>query len=345
MVKVLIVDDSALIRKMLTDILSADPDIDVVGTANDPYIAREKIKQLAPDVITLDVEMPRMDGITFLKNLMRLRPMPVVMLSTLTNAGALVTLDALEIGAVDFIAKPQVAGETLFMYADVIRDKVKSAARAQVRQFEPDRFTQKASIQALDKSVKASAHTVIAIGASTGGTEAIKDVLMQLPGQMSPIVITQHIPAAFSTSYAQRLDRTCQMNVVEASDGMAVASGYAYLAPGDKHLTFQRAGGHLTCRLLDGDLVNRHKPSVEVMFDSLRETHSGRIIAIMLTGMGADGAVAMKRLSDAGHPCLVQDEASSVVWGMPGAAYKLGVCDRPVGLQTMGKEILQYLKR
>ncbi len=341
MVKVLVVDDSVLIRQLLSEILSSDPEIQVVGTAADPFIAREKIKLLNPDVITLDIEMPKMDGITFLKNLMRLRPMPVVMVSTLTQSGALVTLDALEIGAVDYISKHELEGSNA---ASDICAKIKTAAAVKVNAFDPDRFTQKSKIRAIDKDVKLS-DKMIAIGASTGGTEAIKDVLLRLPGQMSPIVITQHIPAAFSASYAQRLDRECQMNVVQATDGMKITPGYAYLAPGDRHLLFQQGPKGLVCRLGDGPLVNRHKPSVECMFDSLRETHTGKIISIMLTGMGADGAVAMKRLKDAGHTCIVQDEKSSVVWGMPGAAYELGVVTETTPLLKIPDAILTALKK
>lgn len=344
MVKVLIVDDSALIRQVMTEILKSDPDIEVVGTAADPFIARDKIKQLNPDVITLDVEMPRMDGITFLKNLMKLRPMPVVMVSTLTQTGGLVTLDALEIGAVDYIAKPQGDGESLADKALIICEKVKAAGGARVKPFDPEGFSQKSTIQALDKAVQLN-RKVIAIGASTGGTEAIKDVLMQLPGQMVPVVITQHIPAAFSSSYAQRLDRNCQMNVVEVTDGMKVNPGYAYLAPGGMHLSFQKVGQGLVCRLLDTDLVNRHKPSVEVMFDSLRENFTGDIVSVMLTGMGNDGAQAMLRMKKSGHDCIVQDEESSVVWGMPKAAYDLDVVDNLSALKQIPQEILMKLKK
>lgn len=340
--KTLIIDDSAVIRSVLTEILSADPEIEVVGTAADPYIAREKIKQLQPDVVTLDVEMPRMDGITFLKQLMRLRPMPVVMLSTLTQAQGLVTLDALEIGAVDYIAKPNTQGESLQAKAQEICEKVKVAARASVSAFNPSRFKQKSIIYALDKKVQKS-NKIVAIGASTGGTEAIREVLKQLPGQMVPVVITQHIPGAFSSSFAQRLDRNCQMNVVHAADGMKLAPGFAYVAPGDRHLGFSKAGSGLVCSLADSELVNRHKPSVEVMFDSLRANYSGEIIAVMLTGMGADGAEAMLRIKQAGHPCLVQDEKTSVVWGMPKVAYQLGVTSKPIPLPQIPEAIVAAL--
>lgn len=344
MVRVLIVDDSALIRQVLTEILSADPDIEVVGTASDPFIARDKIKQLHPDVLTLDVEMPRMDGITFLKNLMRLRPMPVVMVSTLTQTGGVVTLDALEIGAVDYISKPQADGKRLQDISSDIQAKVKAAAKANVQPFDPVRFQQKSTLRALDREAQKS-NKIIAIGASTGGTEAIKDVLIQLPGQMVPIVITQHIPGEFSSSYAQRLDRYCQMNVVEAKEGMSVRPGYAYLAPGDRHLVFSRSHSGLICHLQDTELVNRHKPSVEVMFDSIREAHKGQLIAIMLTGMGADGAEAMLRMKQAGHDCIVQDEATSVVWGMPGAAFALGVTPQATPLHAIAPLLMEKLRK
>ena len=344
MTKVLIIDDSALIRKVLSEVLSADPDITVVGTASDPFIGRDKIKLLNPDVLTLDVEMPRMDGITFLRNLMKLRPMPVVMVSTLTQAGALVTLDALEIGAVDYIPKPSVEGTGLMALQQEICDKVKSAANARVNAFDPDRFVQKSTIQPVDREVQ-KANKIVAIGASTGGTEAIKDVLMQLPGQMVPIVITQHIPAAFSSSYAQRLDRNCQMNVVEAADGMKVSPGYAYLAPGDRHLTFAKSGANLLCRLSAQPPVNRHRPSVETMFDSLRENYTGHIVSVMLTGMGADGAQAMLRLNQAGHSCVVQNEETCVVYGMPKAAYSLGVTAKTTPLPKVATAILTEIRR
>ncbi len=343
MVKVLIVDDSALIRKVLTEILSSDDEIEVVGTASDPYIARSRIKQLHPDVLTLDVEMPRMDGLTFLRNLMRLRPMPVVMVSTLTQAGGAVTLDALEIGAVDFIPKPVLEDDGLLAMREEICEKVKSAATARISHFDPDGFIPKSNVQTIDRDISLT-DFIVAIGASTGGTEAIKDVLKQLPANMVPIVITQHIPSAFSSSYAQRLDRNCDLNVVEVKDGMKVTPGYAYLAPGDQHLTFQLSGHNLVCRLSDLPPVNRHRPSVEVMFDSLRDAYKGKIISVMLTGMGADGAEAMHRLNQAGHRCFVQDKDTSVVYGMPKAAFELGVTNHTTPLYKMATAILEALK-
>lgn len=339
MIRVLIVEDSAAVRAVLVSILTEDSSIDVVGTAEDPYEAREKIKALNPDVITLDVEMPRMDGITFLKNLMRLRPMPVVMLSSLTEKDSQVTLDALEIGAVDFIAKPNSREESLNSAADIICARVKAAAGAVVTQFDPEKF-QARTDPAMLKRHRIRKDVVVAIGASTGGTEAIKDIICQLPENSAPVVITQHIPASFSSAFARRLDRRCRMEVSEAQDGMKLQAGHVYIAPGDRHLTFESKGDRLFCQLSGDDPVNRHRPSVEKMFDSLLQNHSGRIVAVMLTGMGDDGADAMLRIAKGGHTCLIQDEQSSVVWGMPKAAFELGVSRELTPLRKIGAEIL-----
>ncbi|BCE00852.1 protein-glutamate methylesterase/protein-glutamine glutaminase [Marinicellulosiphila megalodicopiae] len=342
-IKVLIIDDSALIRSILKEILSADPNIEVVGTANDPMIARDKIKQLNPDVLTLDVEMPKMDGITFLKNLMRLRPMPVVMISTMTQKGSQVTFDALAIGAVDFVAKPRLDQEnSLAEIRDEIIEKVITASKANVLtlQSEIHQPTQKIKTVASIKNVN---DKIICIGASTGGTEAIKDVLIQLPPNMPPIIITQHIPAAFSTSFAERLDRNCQLNVLEAVDGMKLSPGFAYLAPGDFHMTIHGSPSNCTIKLNESEKVNRHRPSVEVMFDSVYEVYRNKAVVIMLTGMGADGAEAQKRLHDKGVYSIVQDEASSVVWGMPGSVYQLGAYDKVLPLNQIASFLLMKL--
>lgn len=345
MIKVLVVDDSVAIRQVLKGIINNDRELTVVGEASDPFEAREKIKKLNPDVITLDVEMPKMDGITFLKNLMRLRPMPVVMISTLTQTGAPVTLDALEIGAVDYIPKPSASGAALAEVSEQICEKLKIAARATVRAFDRDSFVQKSAIKPLVKALgDGKGKGIVAIGASTGGTEAIKEVLTRLPENMLPVVITQHIPAAFSDSYAKRLDRSCALNVVQAESGMKLQSGYAYLAPGDRHLVFKKSASGFSCILSDEEPVNRHKPSVEVMFDSLRESFSGKIFSVMLTGMGNDGATAMRRLRDAGHHCIIQDEASSVVWGMPKAAYDLGASDSTFALSKIPATLIELIE-
>ncbi len=347
MVKVLIVDDSALIRQLMTEILSSDPEIEVIGTAQDPLVAREKIKKLNPDVLTLDVEMPKMDGVTFLRNLMRLRPMPVVMVSTLTEAGADVTLEALELGAVDYVSKPKVnVKEEMLAYAAEIKQKVKTAAMAKVRGLNAAVPKSTAATQStFSSSSFKTTDMVIAIGASTGGTEALKDVLCQLPSNCPGIVITQHIPLAFSQSFSERLDANSSMTVHHAENGQQILPGHAYVAPGDKHLEVIRDGARFICRLLDTDPVNRHKPSVEVMFNSVAKNVGKNAMCIMLTGMGADGSEAMGTMRAAGAPTIAQDEATSVVWGMPGECVKRGHADFVMPLHGIAEKILELASK
>lgn len=338
-IRVLVVDDSALVRKLLSALLAEAPDIEVVGTAPDPLVAREKIKLLNPDVLTLDVEMPRMDGITFLRNLMRLRPMPVVMVSTLTARGADVTLEALALGAVDFITKPQVdLAQELGKYGAELRDKIRAAACARVAgagRPAPHR----APAASLDAPPKLNTDAVlprtrlrhlpttdkiIAIGASTGGTEAIKDVLCGLPKDCPGVVIAQHIPPKFSTAFAERMNRVTPLVVKEAEDGDQVRPGHAFVAPGDRHLLLVRDGARYICQLSDGPPVNRHRPSVDVLFRSVAQAAGPNSVAAILTGMGDDGAAGLLELREAGVHTIAQDEATSVVWGMPGEAVKRG---------------------
>jgi len=338
-IRLLIVDDSVLIRKMLKEVFDMADDIEVVGMAADPFIAREKIKQLNPDVLTLDVEMPKMNGLQFLGNLMRLRPMPVVMVSTLTEAGAPATLDALEMGAVDYIAKPTVQDEATFRaFAELIIEKVRMASRARVRP-----LTTKKQLSVNPAPQPGVVYSrIIAIGSSTGGTEAIRELLSTVPSTCPPIVITQHIPPVFSASLAMRLDRNLAMEVREASNGLEVKPGRVIIAHGDFHLTFRTEGQNLYCVLDDRERVNRHRPSVEVMFDALGERMPAKkLVAVMLTGMGSDGAEAMKRLHDKGVPGLVQDESSCVVWGMPKAAFELGAADQVLPLSKMAEAMLK----
>jgi two-component system, chemotaxis family, protein-glutamate methylesterase/glutaminase len=329
----LIVDDSALMRQLLTAILESDPLIEVIGAAPDPYVAREKIKQLNPDVLTLDVEMPRMDGLAFLRNIMRLRPMPVVMCSSLTQRGAEVTLEALTLGAVDFVAKPALdAAHSLKEVSQEIIDKVKAAAKAKVRALvDPAMMIveQRYDVGVVIEKRNAPSNflttdRVIAIGASTGGTEAIKEVLAGLPADVPGIVITQHIPKAFSGPFARRLNDCCALKVCEAEDGQTILPGHVYIAPGDEHLLVNRSGARYYCELNDGPKVNRHKPSVDVLFRSVAQAAGRNSIGVILTGMGDDGAKGMLEMRSAGAPTLAQDEASSVVWGMPGAAWQAG---------------------
>ncbi len=350
-IRVLIVDDSALVRSLLSDILSADRSIEVVGVAGDAHVAREKIKLLNPDVLTLDVEMPKMDGITFLRNLMRLRPMPVVMVSSLTERGADVTLDALALGAVDYLSKPKIdLAATLKDYSEELIEKIKAAAKASVRALDPRR----AAAIALRPAHNADAvlpkarppkqlrttDRIIAIGASTGGTEAIKDVLMRLPPDSPGVVIAQHIPKAFSTPFARRMNDCSQVTVCEAEDGQQVLAGHAYIAPGDRHLMVVRDGSRYVCRLDDGVPVNRHKPSVDVLFRAVAQNAGANAIGVLLTGMGKDGARGLKEMLDAGSLTIAQDEATSVVWGMPGEAVSLGAAQHVLPLDSVAAKIL-----
>ena len=348
-VRVLIVDDSALVRRILTELLTADREVEVVGTASDAYMAREKIKQLNPDVLTLDVEMPKMDGVTFLRNLMRLRPMPVVMVSSLTEHGAEITLDALAVGAVDYLPKPKIdLAATLGDYSEELRAKIKAAAKARVRQYTgspgaPPGMPEVAPRYTADAVLaKASApkqfrttDRIIAIGASTGGTEAIKDVLIQFPADTPGIVIAQHIPKAFSTPFARRMNSCCQMTVYEAEDGQQILPGHVYIAPGDRHLLLVRDGARYVCKLDDGQPVNRHKPSVDVLFRSVAQQAGRNAIGVILTGMGKDGAMGLKEMREAGCQTIAQDEATSVVWGMPREAVELGAAVHVLGLQDI----------
>jgi two-component system chemotaxis response regulator CheB len=338
-IKVLIIDDSALIRQMLTKILNSSPQIEVVGTAADPYIARNKIKRLNPDVLTLDIDMPRMDGLAFLNNLMRLRPMPVVMVSALTQKGADMTLQALEYGAVDFISKPQVdIAETFETYAEEIVSKIKMAARARIypnisKEDKAFKVAPKYSADIILSNTQKPQHRfrktdkIIAIGASTGGTEAIKMLLLHMSADAPAIVISQHIPATFSRSFAHRMDQISAMTVYEAEDGQSIASGHVYIAPGSHHLLVERDGSHYICRLHQGNPVNRHRPSVDVLFRSIAQIVGPNAIGVILTGMGDDGARGIKEMHDMGAPTIAQDEYTSVVWGMPGEAVKQGGID------------------
>ncbi len=344
-VKVIIVDDSALIRALLNEVLASDERIDVVGCACDPYEARELIKQRSPDVITLDIEMPRMNGIAFLKNLMRLRPMPVVMISTLTQEGAPATLEALELGAVDFVPKPKdEGGAALARYAHVIIQKVLCAATANISaraELSEDQSIQtREEFKLIGSKNRLSPGFICAIGASTGGTEAIKEVVGALPECSPPVVAAQHIPAVFSTSFARRLDQNSAVSVFEAEHGQKVENGCVYIAPGDAHLRLKRVGEQYVCQLSQDDPINRHRPSVEALFDSVAQCAGSKAIGVLLTGMGSDGAQALLRMKQIGAMTVAQDQDSSVVWGMPGAAVKLGAADKILSLDKVARYIL-----
>ena len=338
---VLIVDDSALVRKLLTALLSRDPELRVIGTAADPYEAREKIKALSPNVITLDVEMPKMDGLTFLRNLMRLRPTPVVMVSSLTEANADVTIAALEAGAVDYVEKPKLGvAEGLHAMADELCAKVKAAARARVRPREqPLREIEKRpmALQTTDR--------VIAIGASTGGTEAIADILAELPPTSPGVVITQHMPPTFSKRFAERLDRSSQLAVTEAIDGAPVLLGHAYVAPGDHHLRLARSGAKYYCRVTQDAPINLHRPAVDALFGTVAQEAGHNALGVILTGMGADGAVGLGQMKSAGAHTIAQDRETSVVWGMPGEAVKRGAAGEILPLSAMARRIKEWSQR
>jgi two-component system chemotaxis response regulator CheB len=346
-IRVLVVDDSALVRRILTDLLSDAPGIEVVGVANDAFMAREKIKALAPDVLTLDVEMPKMDGVTFLRNLMRLRPMPVVMVSSLTEHGADITLEALEVGAVDYLPKPKIdLAATLADYREELLAKIRMASQARVRRYQErapvvvvPSLTTDAILAPRPAAQLRTTDRIIAIGASTGGTEAIKDVLMGMPADTPGIVITQHIPKAFSTAFAKRMNSVCQMTVCEAEDGQQVLPGHVYIAPGDQHLLLVRSGARYVCKLDQGPPVNRHKPSVDVLFRSVAQQAGRNAIGVILTGMGKDGALGLKEMREAGSPTIAQDEATSVVWGMPGAAVEAGAAEEVLPLPQVAARI------
>lgn len=346
MIKVLIVDDSVLIQKVLTEIFSKDPSIQVVGVADDPFDAREKIKSLNPDVLTLDIEMPKMDGITFLKKIMSLRPMPVVMISTLTQKGAPATLEALELGAVEYVGKPSAdKPELLAQYAVEIIEKVKTASVANLNRLESQANRAPLVVSKPAKIGLANVNTLIVIGASTGGTEAIRELLLMMPADSPPILITQHIPPLFSASFAKRLNGLLPHDVHEAADGDRVMAGNVYIAPGDRQMELLVKGGNYYCKVYDGERVNLHKPSVEVLFNSITKQCAKNTIGVMLTGMGADGASAMREMKDAGTYNIIQDEASSVVWGMPGAAAELDAGHKILPLEHIAGHIVTQLKR
>jgi two-component system chemotaxis response regulator CheB len=353
--RVVVVDDSALVRGLLAEIINRQPDMECVGAASDPYVAREMIRNTNPDVITLDVEMPRMDGIDFLGKLMRLRPMPVVMVSTLTERGAEVTLRALELGAIDFVAKPKIGvADGLRRLAEDITEKVRIASKAHLRRLpaapaapSPSRPMPLDGLPARTAPAnlgRLSTEKIVFIGASTGGTEATKEVLTSLPPDAPAVMITQHMPAGFTKSYATRLDGLCRIRVAEARDGERILPGHAYIAPGGLHLSVERSGANYLARVQDGDPVNRHCPSVEVLFKSAARVVGQNALGIMLTGMGADGAAAMREMRDAGSYNFVQDEASCVVFGMPREAISAGAAHEVLSLGQIAPRLIERLR-
>jgi two-component system chemotaxis response regulator CheB len=324
-ITVLIVDDSAFIRQMLTEMLSSEPDIIVLDTASDPFEAREKIKRLNPDVLTLDIEMPKMDGISFLEKIMALRPMPVVMVSSLTQKGADATIRALEIGAFDYISKPvfQQTRDTIGILKDELAEKIRAASQANIGKRLISSHTAPASL-VVPFHPHGGAKRIIAIGASTGGVEALREVFLRMPANSPPIVVTQHMPQYFTKPFAARLDSMSQVNVSEAVNHARLQEGHAYIAPGNQHLKIVRIGSDFVCTLQDTPPVSGHRPSVDVLFHSVAEAAGARAVGVILTGMGKDGAEGMKAMRDRGAHNIGQNEASCVVYGMPQVAFKMG---------------------
>ncbi|HTA38583.1 MAG TPA: chemotaxis response regulator protein-glutamate methylesterase [Candidatus Acidoferrales bacterium] len=337
-IRVLIVDDSALIRSLLRELIEDAPDMEVVGVAPDPHVAREMIKALDPDVITLDVEMPRMNGIEFLEKLMRLRPTRVLMISTATRDGSEITMRALQLGAIDFISKPQLGIESgMRLLASALQEKLRLTAAAKLPAF---RARRERVLHAYPAHLDSS-ESLLVIGASTGGTEAIATILASFPPNAPASVITQHMPPLFTASFARRLDRECRIAVREAVDGERALPGHAYIAPGDRHMRVVRAGSNYTIRLSDELPVNRHRPSVDVLFESAAKAAGQNAIGTILTGMGSDGAAGLGKMRRAGSFTIAQDEASSVIFGMPKVAIESGAATAVLSLDDIGATMLK----
>lgn len=345
--RVLVVDDSALMRGLLTQMIQLSPDLEVVGAAPDAPSAREMIKSLNPDVLTLDVNMPGMDGLDFLDRLMRLRPMPVVMVSALTETGSEVTLRALELGAVDFIGKPRADNEMAMQaYAEELADKIRAARDAHLRKYPAAHLRPPPAPAPRPTMIGSTANgRIIFVGASTGGTEALKVFLMAMPANCPPILVVQHMPETFTGSFARRLDTLCPPKVIEAQGNERVEPGTVYIAPGHSHLKIRRGAGTYMTELLQTLPVNRHRPSVDVLFDSAAELVGQQAIGVILTGMGRDGAQGMLRMRQAGARTFGQDEASCVVYGMPREAYLIGAVEEQAPIDDMARKVLASLGR
>lgn len=342
-IRVLIVDDSAVIRKVLTDQLSRERGIDVIGSAPDPYVARDKIVRLKPDVITLDIEMPRMDGLTFLKKLMKHYPLPVIIVSSLTQKGSKMAMEALSSGALEVISKPSAAYSVGDMGVQ-LADKIRAVARVDVKsRVEPDKGVNASPPKVLTRALTATTNKIIAIGASTGGTEAIKKVLTVMPINSPGIVIVQHMPAQFTTSFAERLDSLSQIKVKEAEDGDSVVNGQALIAPGNFHMLLKRSGSRYYVNVKKGPLVHHQRPAADVLFKSVA-TYAGRnAVGIILTGMGADGAAGLLKMKEAGARTIAQNEESCVVFGMPKEAIKLGAAEKIISIDHVAKTSLEII--
>ncbi|HPI02765.1 MAG TPA: chemotaxis response regulator protein-glutamate methylesterase [Candidatus Goldiibacteriota bacterium] len=330
MIKVLVVDDSAIVRKVLSLELSKTADIEVIGTAPDPYVARDKIVRLNPDVITLDIEMPKMDGITFLKKLMHYKPMPVIVVSSLTPAGSKLAFEAIQLGAVEVLCKPGEA-YTVSDLAIELSDKIRAAAGANIKKI----LTAQDNTAADNIRLETTTEKIVAIGASTGGTQAIRHILKAMPSNAPGMVIVQHMPENFTRSFSESLNNECVMQVLEAKDGDYVSTGRALIAPGNKHMVLRRSGAMYRVEIKDGPRVQRQRPSVDVLFHSVALSAGANAVGVILTGMGADGAEGMLKMKQAGAFNIAQDEASCVVFGMPQEAIKAGGVDLVAGLKKI----------
>lgn len=345
-IKVLIIDDSALIRGVMREIVNSQPDMEVVGVAPDPIVARDMIKQLNPDVLTLDVEMPRMNGLDFLEKLMRLRPTPVVMISTLTEQGSEVTLRALELGAVDYIAKPKLGvKEGMTDLVEEVADKIRIAAQARVKRHTTPSSSAEAAPARVSGNFIQTTEKVVFIGSSTGGTEALKEVLSRMPANSPAILVTQHMPESFTKSFAARLDGLSAMKVKEAEHNERVVPGHAYVAPGHSHLLIRKSGAYYYTELAQSEPVNRHRPSVDVLFDSAARILGANALGVILTGMGKDGAAGMLRMRESGAYTIAQDAATCVVYGMPKAAVDIGAAHEVAPLQDIAGRIVDRLSQ
>jgi two-component system chemotaxis response regulator CheB len=342
-IKVLVVDDSAVVRKMFSRELSQEKDITVVGAAPDPYVARDKIISLEPDVMTLDIEMPRMDGLTFLRKIMKYCPLPVIIVSSLTKEGSKTALEALSAGAVDVMAKPSTAYSVENMSVQ-LADKIRAAAKVNVRAMaNSDRGDTSAATKMSPQTLSATTNKIIAIGASTGGTEAIKDVLAAMPYNSPGILIAQHMPAKFTTCFAERLDSLCGVKVKEADDGDPVMNGHVLIAPGNYHMLLRRSDARYYVRIKTGPLVHHQRPAVDVLFKSVADYAGKNAIGIILTGMGADGAAGLLKMKEAGAGTIAQDEKSCVVFGMPKRAIEVGAADKIVSLDKVAGTAIEMV--
>jgi two-component system, chemotaxis family, protein-glutamate methylesterase/glutaminase len=340
-IKILIVDDSAIVRKIFSEDLSREGDFEIVGTAPDPFVARDKIVSHKPDVVLLDVEMPHMDGLAFLRKLMHYYPLPVIIVSSLTTTGSRMALEALELGAVDVLCKPGGAYSVTDMSVQ-LKEKIRAAARVHVNRI--PKATAPLQPETAPKALTQTLHKVIAIGASTGGTEALKEVLTRMPANVPGILVVQHMPAQFTKAFARRLNGLCQIEVREATDADSVLNGQALIAPGNLHMVLKRSGAKYYVGIKDGPLVHHQRPAVDILFNSAAQSAGANAIAVILTGMGVDGAQGMLKMKMAGARTLAQDEASSVVFGMPKEAIRLGAVDRVSPLDRIADEIMRFLQ-